>query len=403
MDKFSNHIKNVLHGFFLAIGTTIAEPSTILPLIVNYFSGSSVLVGLYASLLRGGAVIVQMFAAFYAQSYPKMLKYLRIVFIFRFLAWFGIGVCIMLFGEDFPSLTLFLIGIFLFIFSFSAGFGAIYFREILAKIFTHKFRGYTTAYRQFFSAVGAIMSGAAAGFVLNRYEPPMSFGYLFIISAVLMGIGLLAFATVDEPEKTNISHKEKSFIKFLKNSFVILKNDPALGNQISTYLLSYSYLIALPFIILEAKERISLSGTVIGLLISVQMVGAALSNFLWGKLSASGKNRLIANISIFFLICVNIIASLAFNIYHYILLFFIVGAAVDGLRLAFGNLILIIAPEEKRPVYIALQANISSLGIFFSVLGGFILGVLGYSGLYIVTLLFLTISFLISLKLKDIQ
>ena len=84
MDKFSNHVRNILHGFFLSIGTTIAEPSTILPLIVNYFGGSSMLVGFFAALLRGGAIIVQLFAAFQAQSYKLMLPYIRRVFIIRF-------------------------------------------------------------------------------------------------------------------------------------------------------------------------------------------------------------------------------------------------------------------------------------------------------------------------------
>ena len=62
LDRFSNHVKNILHGFFLAIGTTIAEPSTILPLMVNYFGGSPVLIGFFAALLRGGAIVVQLFA-----------------------------------------------------------------------------------------------------------------------------------------------------------------------------------------------------------------------------------------------------------------------------------------------------------------------------------------------------
>ena len=97
MDKFSNHVKNILHGFFLAIGTTIAEPSTILPLIVNYFGGGSMLVGFFAALLRGGAIIVQLFAAFHAQSYKLMMPYLRRIFFVRFLSWFFIGAAILLF------------------------------------------------------------------------------------------------------------------------------------------------------------------------------------------------------------------------------------------------------------------------------------------------------------------
>jgi len=75
-----NNLKNVLHGFFLAIAMTIAEPSTILPLIVHHFSESVVLVGIFASLLRGGAIVVQLFAAFYAQSFGLVLPYLKRVF-----------------------------------------------------------------------------------------------------------------------------------------------------------------------------------------------------------------------------------------------------------------------------------------------------------------------------------
>ena len=104
MDKHNDHIRNVLHGFFLSIGTTIAEPSTILPLIVNYLGGNSIVVGLFASLLRGGAIIVQLFAAFQAQEYSKMLPYLKRVFLIRFLAWFGIGLSIILWGDFLFSL-----------------------------------------------------------------------------------------------------------------------------------------------------------------------------------------------------------------------------------------------------------------------------------------------------------
>ena len=210
MDKFSNHIRNIMHGFFLSIGTTIAEPSTILPLIVNYFGGSSIVVGIFASLLRGGAIMVQMFAAFKAQSYPLMLPYLRRVFLVRFLAWFSIGVAIILLGETHPQLTLLCIGIGLFVFSFSAGFGAIYFKDIVAKIFSNKFRGKTMAYRQFFTAFAGLISGSFAAVILEMFEAPYNFGYLFVISSFFMGIGFLAFGSVDElligPADNCISH-----------------------------------------------------------------------------------------------------------------------------------------------------------------------------------------------------
>ena len=400
MDKFGNHIKNILHGFFLAIGTTIAEPSTILPLIVNYFGGSSLLVGFFAALLRGGAVVVQLFAAFHAQTYQLMMPYLRRIFFIRFLSWFLIGVAIILFGENHHNLTLFFIGLGLFFFSFSAGFAAIYFREIMAKIFSHKFRGKTMAYRQFFSAVGGLLSGALAGWILHTFEAPHSYGYLFIISSFIMGFGYLAFSLVEEPKKEKVSKKEKTFKKFLDNSFAILKSDKDLQTQVKTFLLAYGYLIALPFIILEAQVKIDLDGIAIGSLITTQMVGAMLSNFLWGRLSSAGKNKLVANIAIFLQIVAITIAWNSSSLYEYMLVFFLVGASIDGNRIASSNLILILAPAEKRPVYIALQMNIVSLGMFFSIIGGIILQFFSYSVLYTMAIVILLLAFITSFKLS---
>jgi len=401
MDKFSNHIRNILHGFFLSVGVTIAEPSTILPLIINYFGGSSVLVGFFASLLRGGAIVVQLFAAFQAQSYQLMLPYIRRVFIVRFFAWFLIGVAIIAFGENHPTLTLFCIGIGLFIFSFSAGFGAIYFKDIIAKIFSHKFRGKTMAYRQFFSAFGGLISGALAGWVLEHFDAPQSYGYLFIISSFIMGFGYLSFATIDEPIKKDIAQRENSFKKFLHNSWMLLKSDKELQIQLTTFLLAYGYLLSLPFIILDAKTKIELDGIAIGSLITTQMVGAMLSNFVWGRLSGKGLNKLTANISISLHIVAISMAFFASTLELYMVIFFLVGAALDGNRIASGNLILALAPPQKRPIYVALQINIISFGLFFSLLGGTILHFFSYTTLYNITLFTLLVSLGFSFYLKD--
>lgn len=401
MDKFSNHVKNILHGFFLAIGTTIAEPSTILPLIVNYFGGSSMLVGFFAALLRGGAIIVQLFAAFHAQSYKLMMPYLRRIFFIRFLSWFLIGIAIVIFGDNYPNVTLASIGFGLFMFSFSAGFAAIYFREIMAKIFSHKFRGKTMAYRQFFSGAGGLLSGALAAWILESFDAPQSYGYLFIISSFIMGFGYLSFSLVDEPVKEEVSKKESSFKEFLKNSYLILKSDVHLQIQVVTFLLAYGYLIALPFIILDAQQKINLSGVAIGSLITTQMVGAMLSNFLWGRLSGSGRNTLSAKISIFFQIIAIVLAASASSLYEYMLIFFLIGAAMDGNRIASSNLILKIAPANKRPVYIALQMNIVSFGMFFSIIGGVILHYLNYTFLYASSVAVLFAALSLSFKLRD--
>jgi hypothetical protein len=91
----------------------------------------------------------------------------------------------------------------------------------------------------------------------------------------------------------------------------------------------------------------------------------------------------------------------ASSLFQYSIVFFLIGASMDGTRIASSNLILKIAPVQKRPVYIALQMNIVSLGMFFSIFGGVILNYLNYTTLYISTITVLFAALFFAFKLSD--
>ena len=402
MSYKSNNARNALHGFFLSIATTVAEPSTILPLIVHHFSSNLILVGLFVSLLRGGAIVVQLFAAFYAQSYQRVMPYLKIVFFFRFFSWFMIGFAIFQVGDSNKTVTLWLIGIGLFFFSFSAGFGGIYFKEIIAKVFVPRERGRTMANKQFFSSLAALLSGSVTGMILETFEAPMNYAYLFMISAFLMLIGLFAFAGIDEPVKTNVTRKEDSFIDFIRNAALLFREDRRLRLQIAVSLLGYSFFLSMPFIILKAKATFALTGWLVGGFITVQMIGSMLGNlFLWKRF---GERYIKMMESAYLLIIITILIALAAdNPLTYGLIFLLFGVGLDGFRNADMNLILEIAPEAKRPIYVAIHATLTSIGLFFAIPGGFILEHLGYTMLYLITLVLLLSGFFATRKLKQLD
>ena len=402
IDNPKNNTKNVVHAFFLALAITIAEPSTILPLMVHHFSDSVIIVGIFASLLRGGAVVVQLYAAFHAQAYKQVIPYFKKVFFFRFLSWLLIGVSIFFLGDENKPLTLFFIGVGLFFFSFTAGFGAIYFKELQAKLFSKKYRGKTMANRQVAGAVASIISGGIAGYVLSVFEAPQSYAYLFMISSLLMAIGFATFVTIDEPVKENISIKEKSFGLFVKNAIVLLKSDKRLKQQIVVILLGYSYFLAMPFVILNANNSFTLTGWMLGGFITMQMIGSILgSTFLWRRIHNYEK---MLSLSILFMIIAFVIALFAESMYSYALIFLLFGVAFDGFKISDMNLVIEIAPEDKRPVYSALQVNITSLGLFFPILGGVILSfVQSYTVIYLLTIGLLSVSLYLSLKLKALD
>ncbi len=367
--------------------------------MVHHFSDSVIIVGLFASLLRGGAIVVQLYAAFHAQTYKRVLPSLKKVFFFRFTSWFFIGFSIYLIGDTNKSLTLFLIGLGLFAFSFSAGFGAIYFKELQAKLFSRRYRGKTMANRLVASSIASIISGGVAGYVLSEFQAPLNYAYLFMISSFFMLIGFSAFMSMDEPEKKNVALKEENFKLFMKNAIIILKRDRRLKQQIVVIFLGFSYFLSMPFVILNANKSFTLTGWMLGGFIVVQMIGSILgSTFFWRKIHDYEK---MLSLSFVFSILSFVVALFAYDIYSYALVFLLFGISIDGFNIAGMNLVIEIAPEDKRPIYTALQTTLTSFGLFFPILGGVLLKfVSSYTFIYAITIVLLVIGYILSRRFE---
>jgi MFS family permease len=103
------------------------------------------------------------------------------------------------------------------------------------------------------------------------------------------------------------------------------------------------------------------------------------------------------SLSFLFMMGAFFIALVAETLYGYTMIFLLFGVAMDGFRNAGMNLIIEIAPEEKRPVYTAIQTNLSSFGLFFPIFGGVLLEWMGsYGVIYGLTILLLGVGFIIS-------
>ncbi len=396
----SNRVRFILQGFFLAVAISIADTSSVLPLIVDYFGGGKILVGVLSSLMKGGAIIMQLQTAFRAQERSRVLKPLRKVFVFRFFAWFFTGLSILVFAEGSNLVILGLISIFLFLFSFSAGVGVIYYQELLGKSFTKEYRGKAISYKQIAAGIAGILSGGISAFIFEKFSKPESFSYLFMVSGIIMAVGFGVFWNFKEEPKVQTVKREQSFGLFLKNSVKLFRKDKSLRLQIFSRFISYSLFLILPFIILKIKDDFGVTGKFIGLIISVQMAGAVVSNFIWGRLSEKNKNKCIVIISFILALTAVIISYYAGALFYYYIVYFLTGAAIDGFRLAFSNLILIIAPAEKRPMYVAVQNNLSSIGLFFPILGGFLFKTFNYGVLSGITGILLLSGLIISFGLR---
>jgi len=183
----------------------------------------------------------------------------------------------------------------------------------------------------------------------------------------------------------------------MHNSLQILKNDNRLKQQIIVIFLGYSYFLSMPFVILNAHKAFTLTGWMLGGFIAVQMVGSIVgSTFIWRKIYNYEK---MLSLSFIFAIISFIVALFAYDIYTYGIVFFFFGVAIDGFNNAGMNLVIEIAPEDKRPTYTALQTTITSFGLFFPILGGVLLKYISsYTFIYFITIVLLSIGYFLSRK-----
>jgi len=382
-----NKKRVIVQGVCLVGAMALADQSVVLPVIVKYFSNSNLMVGVFTSLLRGGAIVMQLYAAFHARNDAFVLSKLKRVFAFRFLSWFSIGLIILLLGNYSPALTLLFFGISLFIFSFSAGFGTIYFQEIMGKMFTKQFRGKLIAQRQILAGLVSIIGVVGvSGTILQKIPAPYSFAFLFLISGLIMGIGFLYFLPFKEKPARKEDSSFNTFGSFIRSAVLFIRTDRQLRIQIITRLFSFGFLLMIPFIILQAKSIYQIGGKEIAWMAGVQMAGAMLANLLWGKLSSRGNDKLIIILSFILNLLAYTSLLIMQNYFLYFIVFFLVGASVDGYRLAFTNLLLSRAPEKHRPAYVAVYNNIIAFGLFFAIPGGLILDTFGFQVLNIVAI-----------------
>jgi len=87
------------------------------------------------------------------------------------------------------------------------------------------------------------------------------------------------------------------------------------------------------------------------------------------------------------------------NFYLYGLVFLFFGLSMDGFSISGMNLVFEIAPEDKRPIYTALQSNITSLGLFLPIIGGIILKYFGYNVLYLLTIFMISLGLYLTKRL----
>ena len=403
-----NFAMGLLHGIFYNGGIAFSNVSTVLPVFLDNFTTSKILIGLSSSLMGPlggiGSALPQLITAHKIESRARKKPFLIAAIVVRALCWGALALITYFFALSHPILVVFSFFFFITLFTFMGGVAAIPFFDIWGKTIPSNLRGRFFGYRQLGGGLMAVGAGWIVKNILSNkaIDFPNNYSLLFFLCFIFISISYLALGSVKEPIN-EVYERRLPFSDFLKKSFRIFKLDHNFRRFIIVQIIVGSGSLAMPFYVLYARNVLKMELGMVGIFLSIQMAGGMISNIIWAHLSDFKGNKLVIVLTslIGFLIP---LMALLIPVRHpalFILIFAAVGVFINGRNIGSTNFLLDIAPAKDRPTYIGLKGTLALPIVIFPIIGGVITQYFSYETLFIITTIFTVGGFIVSCTLKE--
>jgi len=403
-----NYIYLILEGILFDVGFVFFDPTTILPLLMERLTGSSLLVGLLAMVRYLGAGIFSLLAGNWNRALkfkrPFLIKY---SFLTRLPIWL-LGFYLIFFQND----NVILVGLFIILIQllFWAGDGALStaWIDVVGKTINPYQRGKFFSVRQISSGLIAIFAGFAIKYILSleTLAFPLNYGLIISISALIYTISVFMFFGIEEGP-SEVKEKE-DIAELLKNVLFYFKNNKAFSK--SMLVLGFSMLssISLPFYIVFAKNTFNIQDSTVGIFIIVQTVGKILGGLVYGVVGdrfGHHKSMLIYSICTTSVPIIAILTGFIITDYviiFYSILYFMLGFYVNGWPIFFNYMIDAVNTKD-RSLYAGLVNVVKIPASLAPFVGGVLVSLWGYLPMFILALLFAAVGLYFALHLPNMR
>jgi hypothetical protein len=403
---------NIFNGAVFNFASRLIDPPLVLTWFVSQLTSSNLLVGLVAPLGQACWYLPQVFMSTHIQRVERKMPIYSLTAMVRVLAWLLLAMVVWFV----PNRTLVLVGFFL-LYSIAwtaAGLAGLSFFDILAKTIPGRQRGSLFAWRQFLGGLLGLGAGWVVRTVLNYPVLPFPRGHasLFLLYGVTIAPAMVAFAAIREPSG-KVATESLTLVQQLQRARHILRNDGIYRRYIGGKLALGLTEIALPFYGIYAKNVLGAAEGMVGVYLAARVVGQLLCNLPWGYLSNRKGNRIVMRLmsigtgltALLGITLVALVGALrpqgAWLPYLALPLFFLNGAVLPARVLTGGNFLLELVSESERPLYLGLSNTLTGVVVLISGLGGLVVDVLSFTGLFTLVVGLCLAAYILVTKLPE--
>ena len=377
---------NSIDVIFFMGAISLISATTILPLFISKLTDSTIPLALVAMLSQGGHFLPQLFVANYIERLDRKKP---VVVNLGFLT------------ERLPAILLILaplaatissdlaVVLFLLLYSwFNLGGGAVAtaWQELIARCFPVTRRGRFFGINSFIGTLLGVGAVSLAGRFLETVAFPLNFAYIFGTAGLCILISWIFLAQTREPIEA-ASGSARSLGAYLAALPNVLRADTNFRSFLAARFTLAMAEMGTGFLTVAALVAWEISDGMVATFTTATLIGQTTGNLCGGFFSDRYGHRLALEISAFFALVAFGLAWLAPGADWFVGVFFLMGL-FRGMRMVSSMLVVLeFCTSDKRPTYLGLANTLTGLGSMIAPLVGAGLVMIGYSWVFIASML----------------
>ena len=362
-------------GAAFQAGAAAVDSATVVASLVFQLTGSAFAVGAASAVLRLGWLLPQLTVGFLAEQSTRRMPF-YVAGAYGRAACAGLIAVLLWFGSDWPPATLAAAFLALWtLYAFVSGIVAVPYNDIVGRSIRSEERSRMLAWRFFGGGIAALGVAAFVRGTLDILPNLHAYAVIFALAALLMILSSALFVSAGEPAlaaPSNATRSRPSPAGFLKAGWETLRTDSRFRLFLFSQWLGGTTLMALPFYVVAASGS-GIHTAEVGTLLGAQTAGSLLSNPFWGRLGdRAGKLRLLQVVAVFRMIppaIVLLLLGIGAGLPGFAVLFFVIGALMNGVTIGYLGYLMEISPDERRPAYSAYSNALASPAALLPLLG----------------------------------
>jgi MFS family permease len=385
-----NYYAFLWHAGFLALAQNFMDVDTVMPAMIIDSGGKAIHIGIMTAIMMGGSSFTQLFFAPYISSKSFKKKYLLLGINSRVLSLFALGFILFFLHAYQTKWILWLIFLFISLFSLGGAFTNISYTDILGKSVNENKRKKFFSTKQIIAGILVLFSAFVVKKILSSSAYPLNYSYMFFIGASLLLIATGGFWKIREAIPSTL--KIKGFREFVSTLRSELTHNSKLAYFLGFINTQGIIISFMPFVMLYAKNTLNTQSIDTGYFLLFKVTGIVFISLLVLFTSKWIKYNPLLYINVILSLLV-IIITLLIHDEHSLRYIFILGGVIYSLySITMNGLLLEVSGRENRALYTGFAGAGNILPAIFPLTGGLIINWFGFRPFFMMFMLIILLS-----------